>query len=313
MLFGEGLELAGGHADVRADHDESPRRRRGVAFVSFLRGQRGADFLADAAADERRAHAVQELLAAAFRFLQAEGQGTEVILGDDVGHDRGGVGGGFNGIRDCLGGDGGVRCGCTGTNDVEVQDDHGVGGEPALRLLLHIFGHLGVGEPEACVLGEFRLGHGRQAAGVGSGAAHVVHAANGDPAGVGECRNDHDAVGGLAGLRGDCGGNDVRFQRVVAAEGGIAAADEPQAQAGSVLGTGCGQCVADDFLVACGGFCRVQAAGVREHVDGGLGLVLPDVGEGPGEVGHVPAGEDRKVRDGLRAGGVVVEHYEHPG
>ena len=82
-----------------------------------------------------------------------------------------------------------------GADDVQVQHDHGVRGEPALRLLLHVLGHLGVGEAEAGVLGEFGLGHGGELAGVVPGAAHVVHAADGHAAGVGERRNDHDAVG----------------------------------------------------------------------------------------------------------------------
>ena len=35
--------------------------------------------------------------------------------------------------------------------------------------------------------------------------------------------------------------------------------------------------------------------------------------EGPGEVGDVPPGQDGQVRDGLRAGRVVVEHHQDPG
>ena len=115
-----------------------------------------------------------------------------------------------------------------GADDVQVQDDHGVRGEAALRLLLHVLGHLGVGEAEGGILGELGLGHRGELAGVVAGAAHVVHAADGDAAGVGEGGNDHDAVGLLAADGGDGGGDDVRFERVVAAEGGVAAADEPE-------------------------------------------------------------------------------------
>ena len=89
---------------------------------------------------------------------------------------------------------------------------------------------LGVGEAEAGVLGEFGLRHRGELAGVVAGAAHVVHAADGHASGVGERGDDHDAVRRLAADRGDGGGDDVRFQRVVAAEGGVAAADEPQPQ-----------------------------------------------------------------------------------
>ena len=39
----------------------------------------------------------------AFRFFQAEGQRTEVILGDDVRHNRGGVGSRLDGVGDRLG------------------------------------------------------------------------------------------------------------------------------------------------------------------------------------------------------------------
>ena len=93
------------------------------------------------AADERRTHAVEEFLAAAFGFFEAEGQGAEVVLGDDVRHDRGGVGGRVDGVGDGLGGDGGVLGGCAGADGVQVQDDDGVGGEPALRLFLHVVRH----------------------------------------------------------------------------------------------------------------------------------------------------------------------------
>ena len=44
-----------------------------------------------------------------------------------------------------------------------------------------------------------------------------------------------------------------------------------------------------------------------------MAAAVDAVVEGPGEVGDFPAGEDRQVRDGLRAGGVVVEHYQDPG
>jgi hypothetical protein len=69
--------------------------------------------------------------------------------------------------------------------------------------------------------------------------------------------------------------------------------------------SGGGEGVADYFLVAGGGFCRVQAAGVGEDVHGRLGLA-----EGPDEVLYVPAGEHGQVCHGLRSGGVVVEHYQ---
>ena len=105
MLLGEDLELAGGDADVRAHHDQAAGLGRGVAGVGFLAAELGADFLADPGTDERRADAVEELLAAAFGFFQAQGQGAEVVLGDDVRHDRGGVGGGVDGVGDGLGGD----------------------------------------------------------------------------------------------------------------------------------------------------------------------------------------------------------------
>lgn len=39
-------------------------------------------------------------------------------------------------------------------------------------------------------------------------------------------------------------------------------------------------------------------------------MVFTDVGEGPREVLDLPAGENREVRDGLRAGGVVVEDHQ---
>ena len=91
--------------DVRADDDQAAGFRGGVAGVGFLAAEFGADFLADAGADERRAHAVEELLAAAFRFFQAQGQGAQIVFGDDVRHDRGGVRGGVDGVGDGLGGD----------------------------------------------------------------------------------------------------------------------------------------------------------------------------------------------------------------
>ena len=144
------------------------------------------------------------------------------------------------------------------------------------------------------------------------GAAHVVHAADRHAAGVGECGNNHDAVGRLAVDGGDGGRDDVRFERVVAAEGGVAAADEAEPQ-GRVSRCGGREGVPDDFLVAGRRLCRVKAAGVGQHVDRALALAVDFVGEGPGEVGHFPAGEDRKVRHGLGAGGVVVEHYQDTG
>ena len=76
---------------MRADDDQAARLGGRVAGVGLWAGERRTDLLADAGAHERRAHAVQELLAAAFGFLQAQGQGAQVVLGDDVGHDRGGV------------------------------------------------------------------------------------------------------------------------------------------------------------------------------------------------------------------------------
>ena len=139
-----------------------------------------------------------------------------------------------------------------------------------------------------------------------------MHATDGDAAGVGECRNDHYAVGGFAGFGGNGSGDDVRLQRVVATEGGVAAADESQAQPRTTNGARSrSEGVADNFLVAGCGFGRVQAAGVGQDVDGGLGLVLTDVGEGPGEVLDLPAGEYGEIRNGLRACGVVVEDNQN--
>ena len=105
MLLGEDLELAGGDAHVRADDDQAAGLGRGVAGVGFRAGEFGADLLADAGAHERRAHAVEELLAAAFGLFQAQGQGAQIVLGDDVRHDRGGVRGGVDGVGDGFGGD----------------------------------------------------------------------------------------------------------------------------------------------------------------------------------------------------------------
>ena len=118
-----------------------------------------------------------------------------------------------------------------GADDVQVQHDHRVRREAALRFLLHILGHFGVGETEARVPGEFGLGHRGELAGVVARAAHVVHAADRHAAGVGERGDNHDAVGRFAADGGDGGCDDVRLEREVAAEGGVAAADEAQAQA----------------------------------------------------------------------------------
>ena len=105
VLVREGLELAGGDADVRADNDQAAGLGGGVARVGFLAAELGADFLADPGADERRPNAVEQLLAAAFGLLQPQGQGAEVVFGDDVRHDRGGFRGGVDGVGDGLGGD----------------------------------------------------------------------------------------------------------------------------------------------------------------------------------------------------------------
>ena len=211
--------------------------------------------------------------------------------------------GALDGVSDCLGGDGRIPGIRAGADDVEVQDDHGVRGEAALGLLFDIPGHLRVGESEARVLGELGLRHRDERAGTLPGSAHVVHTADGDAAGVGKCRNNHHAVGGFAADGGNGGGDDVRFQRVVAAEGRIAAADETEPER---RGGGRGsQGVADDFLVAGGSLRRVKAARVGQHVDGGLAL-----GEGPPKVRHFPAGQHGQVRHGLRPRGVIVEHYQ---
>ncbi len=300
VLGGQDVELARGEADMRANNDEATGCRGGVAFVGLLAAECLADFLADAAADEGRAHPVEQLLAAAFGFLQSQGQCAEVVLGDDVGDDRAWSSWRVRSRRrwpwrrsaDLR------RSRGPGADDVQVEDDHVAGREAALRLLLHILGQLGIGEAEARILGELGLGNRGELAGVVPGAAHVVHAADGDAPGVGERRDDDDAVGRFAGHVGDRGGNDVRFERVVAAEGGVGAADEPQAQPGtsSVRG-GCGEGVPHDFLVAGSGLNRVQAARVGQHVDGGLGLAFHNVGECPREIGDLPAGEHRQVRD----------------
>ena len=105
----EDLELAGGDAHVRADDDQAAGLGGRVAGVGLLAAELGADLLADAGADERRPHPVEELLAAAFGFLQAQGQGAQIVFGDDVRHDRGGVRGGVDGVGDGLGGDAGDR------------------------------------------------------------------------------------------------------------------------------------------------------------------------------------------------------------
>ena len=116
-----------------------------------------------------------------------------------------------------------------GADDVQVQDDHRVRGEAALRLFLDVVGHHGVGEAESGILGEFGLGHRGEGAGGRPGAAHVVHPADGDASGVGEGRDQHHAVGLLAADRRHRRGDDIRFKGEVAAEGGVAAADEAEA------------------------------------------------------------------------------------
>ena len=125
----------------------------------------GADLLADAGAHERRPHAVQELLAAPLGLLQAQGQGSQIVLGDDVRHDRGGVDGTVDGVGDGSRRGGGVSAshGRARADGAEVQDDDGVRGEPAAGLLLHVVGHLGVREAEAGILGELGLRHRDQA------------------------------------------------------------------------------------------------------------------------------------------------------
>ncbi len=138
-----------------------------------------------------------------------------------------------------------------------------------------------------------------------------MYAADGDAAGVGEGRDDHHAVGAFAGDGLNRGGDDVRLQGVMATEGGVAAAHEPQPQTGTgagICGPGSGQRIADHFIVAGCSFCGVQAPGVGQHVHRWLRL-----SEGPDEVLDLPAGEHGQIRNGLRSGGVVVEHYEHPG
>ena len=128
-------------------------------------------------------------------------------------------------------------------------------------------------KPKRGVLGELGLGDGDQGALGLTGAAHVVDAADGEPAGVGEGGNQDHAVGLLSADLGNGGRDDVRLQRVVAAEGGVAAADETQSKTGTGPGVGrpCrGEGVADHFLVAGRRFGRVEAAGVGQDVDSRL-------------------------------------------
>ena len=198
VLFDEGLELPGGDADVRPDDDQAAGVGGREARVRFLAAEFGADFLADAAPDERRTHPVEQLLAPAFGFLQAQGQCAEIVFGHDVGDDRGGIRGRVDGVRDGFGRGLGVPVRAGGTDDVQVQHDHRIRREPASGLLLHVLRQFGIREAEARVPGEFGLGHRSELAGVPAGAAHVVHAADRHASGVGERGDDHDAVRHLA-------------------------------------------------------------------------------------------------------------------
>jgi len=137
-----------------------------------------------------------------------------------------------------------------------------------------------------------------------------VDAADGHAAGVRECGDDHDAVGREPGDGGEGVGDDVRFQRVVPAQGRVAAAHE--ADGGTGL-RGRGERVRDDLSVACLGLGQIKAAGVGHHVHRGRGTIPNLVAERPAEVLSLPPGEHGEVGDGLGPGGIVVEHHEHPG
>ena len=97
-------------------------------------------------------------------------------------------------------------------------------------------------------------------------AAGVVHAADGDPARVGEGRHDHHRVGADTGTFREHLGDHVGLQRVVPAQRRVAAADEAHADAEPLGG---GERVRHDLAVTPRGVGGVEAAGVGEHVEAG--------------------------------------------
>ena len=280
-------DLPAGQANMRADDDQAVAT--GVAAgPDLLRGKRFLWFQARQRPDERRPGAVPEAASVFLHLQEPEDDDFQVGVVGGVDHDERAAG---DPVQDL-----GDPAGAAEPDVVQGDAVHLVGGDGAVALLGDEVPQVGRLVTERRVLGEFRV------PGWGEFPGHVgpVDVTGGEPAGL-EVGGDqqhpvesgagHAAPGGVDGL--DLG-DDVAAQR------GVAAADDFHWAAETLAeGEQAGGHAGVQFD---GGVFR-QAAGVGQDEAGG-----PWCGQAGGVLVGFENSDDADVVHGLRAGGVVVEH-----
>jgi hypothetical protein len=127
-----------------------------------------------------------------------------------------------------------------------------------------------------------------------------VHGVDRHPPGIRKGRHDHDGVNAAPAYAGQRATGFVDFVDVVTPQRRVTAADD-----GVRPANGRGMHGLEHARIAGPGVGRREAARVGEHTEAGAALL-----KRPMQVAGLPAGEDRQVRDGLRARRVVVEHHD---
>ncbi len=295
----EVVELSSGQRHVGADDDQSagggalmsPAGRRPAHLLNLLAGQGRVDLLAQSGAHEGRADAVDEGAPLGLGRDERPGQGQQVLLAGDVRGDDLPVARRGEGLDQRLG---------AGADLGEVRGEHLGGADDPGRLLLDPLGQARGGVAEGRIAGELGLPAGQEVL----AHARVVDPAHRDPARLGESRHQDHAVDRLPLLLQQVG-DEPGLEREVPPQRGVGAADEGQAPTGlSCGGTGSAHDLTGDAL----GVLGRERARVGHDVDG-----LGASAQRPGEVVLGPGGQDRQARDGLGAGGVVIENDEEWG
>src|SRR5215213_8649077 len=284
------LELAGGCGHVGADQNE-PVSLFGPLAVEVLGSEDPGLGDAPARPHKGRSRAVEESLSPGLRREQPQDEDVEILIRHGVDHHRPAVFEAPEDRRDTL------RPALAQVGEAHARDLRSVKAPPCLLLdpRLEVRGAVA----EGVVGSELRLSRRNQLPVL----AHPVDVVNRDPACLKERRANDEAVGPAPTLP-ECFRQRVGLRRVVAPQGGVAAAHDVKVR--SRIG-GSHREVTSDLPVQGDGLLLGEAAGVGQDVEGRARLR-----KRPTQVIDRPGGENRHAVHALDAGRVIVKDGHVP-